>query len=165
MDKLLNVNADGNAGGIVTFVGTPRAGAARHKVQALYYEAYEDMSNRILDELVFETQVRWPVENIILKHRLGRVNIGEPSVVLRVAAQHRYEAFRACEFLIDRLKHEAPIWKKEMYEDGNASWVHCRADSTVASKSLRAERSPGSIQPGLRRCTPRNDFDKTMVIP
>ncbi len=115
----------GDAGGIVTFVGTPRMDAGTRKVSALFYEAYEPMAEAMLEELIFEAKVRWTLVNVVLKHRLGRVPLGQASVLVQVSAPHRGDAFAAAQFLMDRIKKDIPIWKKEIYEDGNGRWVRC----------------------------------------
>ncbi len=117
---------DGHVGGIVTFVGTPRASSDKQKkVLYLEYEAYETMAEKLLSELVFQTREKWPLQEVFLRHRLGKVPVGEASVFLRVSSEHRREAFAACQFLIDGIKQEVPIWKREMYDDGSHAWVHC----------------------------------------
>jgi molybdopterin synthase catalytic subunit len=67
---------------------------------------------------------RWPIARLALLHRTGRVGLGEPSVIIAVATPHRAESFEACRWLIDTLKAEVPIWKKEVWGDGSGSWVH-----------------------------------------
>ena len=137
LEKLLSARLDGEAGGIVTFVGTPRRLVNGKRISALEYEAYEEMAESRLSDLILEAQMRWPLTGVLLRHRLGRVPVGETSIVIQVCSEHRYEAFQACQFLIDVLKREVPIWKKEIYSDGKVSWVHCEhrgADSTQAAE-------------------------------
>ena len=116
---------EGLAGGIVTFVGTPRANSGNQKVLFLEYEAYETMAERLLDAMVLQARGRGSSIEVFLQHRLGKVPVGEASVYLRVSARHRHEAFSACQFLIDGLKREVPIWKKEVYREGEAKWGDC----------------------------------------
>jgi molybdopterin synthase catalytic subunit len=91
---------------------------------ALDYEAYEDMAQRRLSELETEARQRWPVIECIVVHRLGHVPIGEASVAIAVSTPHRGDAFAACQWLIDSLKRDVPIWKREQWADGTTEWVH-----------------------------------------
>jgi molybdopterin synthase catalytic subunit len=113
------------AGGIAVFLGTTRAernGDGRDLV-ALDYEAYEAMAAEQLRDLARRARERWPIVRLVVLHRTGRVAVGEPSVLIAVATAHRGEAFAACHWLIDTLKAEAAIWKKEVWNDGGHSWV------------------------------------------
>lgn len=87
----------------------------------LFYEAYRPMAERVLRDLSAQAAATFSCEFIAIEHALGDVAVGEASVLVRVAAPHRAAAFDACRFLIDRLKTEAPIWKRECWEDG-ATW-------------------------------------------
>lgn len=109
-------------GALDLFVGVVRNQNAGRVVTHLEYEAYEEMALEVLAEIETETRDRWPVSDVRLMHRLGRLEIGEPSVAVAVASPHRAEAFAACRYAIDALKQRAPIWKKEFFE-GGAVWV------------------------------------------
>jgi molybdopterin synthase catalytic subunit len=113
------------AGGITVFLGTTRS--ERHsdgrELIALDYEAYPDMATAQLCDLAARARGRWPVLRLAVLHRTGRVPVGEPSVLIAVSTPHRAEAFEACRWLIDTLKAEAAIWKKEIWSDGSGSWV------------------------------------------
>jgi len=117
---------DGRAGGIAVFLGTTRAEARPDGVEltALDYEAYPEMASRQLEDLAARARARWPILRLALLHRTGRVALGEPSVLIAVSTPHRSEAFDACRWLIDTLKAEAAIWKKEVWEDGKGTWVN-----------------------------------------
>jgi molybdopterin synthase catalytic subunit len=120
---------DPAAGGIDVFLGTTRA-EMNDRGQALLsldYEAYYDMALRQLQSLAQRARERWPIIKLALLHRTGPVGLGEPSVVIAVATPHRSEAFEACRFLIDELKRDVAIWKKEVWADGGATWVHPQA--------------------------------------
>jgi molybdopterin synthase catalytic subunit len=119
------VVTDAAAGGIAVFLGTTRAEsrAARHPLVALDYEAYPEMALQQLRDLARHAHARWPIIRLALLHRTGRVELGEPSVIIAVATPHRAEAFEACKWLIDTLKAEVAIWKKEIWADGTGSWV------------------------------------------
>jgi molybdopterin synthase catalytic subunit len=107
---------------VCVFVGVVRDTNAGRRVSFLEYEAYEEMALAQMQELAAEARRRWPVSELRLVHRLGRLEIGEASVAVAAASPHRAEAFEACRFLIDTLKRQVPIWKKEHFE-GGASWV------------------------------------------
>lgn len=109
-------------GALDLFVGVVRNENAGRRVTHLEYEAYEEMALEVLQEIEAETRRRWPLTDVRLVHRLGRLEIGEPSVAVAVASPHRAEAFAACRHAIDTLKRRAPIWKKEFFE-GGAVWV------------------------------------------
>jgi molybdopterin synthase catalytic subunit len=114
------------AGGIAVFLGTTRSekSAGGQELAALDYDAYVDMATKQMQELSSRARQRWPVEKLAILHRTGRVNVGEPSVMIGVSTGHRGEAFDACRWIIDTLKAEVAIWKKEVWGDGSASWVH-----------------------------------------
>jgi molybdopterin synthase catalytic subunit len=109
-------------GALCVFVGVVRDENAGRKVLHLEYEAYEEMALAQMEALESETRGRWRVTDVRIVHRLGRLEIGEASVAVAVAAPHRGEAFAACRHAIDTLKKTVPIWKKEFYADG-AVWL------------------------------------------
>ncbi len=113
---------DHSAGGIDVFIGTTRNFSNGKEVLSLAYEAYEPMAMKKMHEIAQEAQHRWSVKKISIVHRVGKVKIGEASVVIAVSSVHRNEAFEACRFLIDSLKKVVPIWKKEVFKDGEI-WV------------------------------------------
>jgi molybdopterin synthase catalytic subunit len=117
---------DPAAGGIGLFLGTTRQeqNPAGQSLLALDYEAYAEMAIGQLHDLARRARDRWPIVRLVILHRVGRVAVGEPSVLIAVSTPHRAEAFEACRFLIDALKSEAAIWKKEIWEDGTGTWVH-----------------------------------------
>jgi len=113
------------AGGIALFLGTTRAdtSATGQSLIALDYEAYEEMALKQFASLAERARRTWPVIKLAIHHRTGRVALAEPSVLIAVSTPHRADAFDACRWLIDTLKSEAPIWKKEIWSDGPATWV------------------------------------------
>ena len=113
-----------NAGAVVLFLGTTREFTAGRQTVALDYEAYHEMAERRLAELEAEARRRWPVVECSIVHRLGRVPLAEPSVAIVVSTPHRADAFAAGQWLIDTLKHDVPIWKREQWSDGTTEWVH-----------------------------------------
>lgn len=120
--------ADPEAGGLVVFSGVVRNETGGRRVKFLEYEAHAPMAEAKLREIGETIRARWPgVKRVAMVHRLGRLEIGEPSVVIAVSAAHRAEAFEACRFAIDRLKETVPIWKKEHFEDGEV-WVGLQSE-------------------------------------
>jgi molybdopterin synthase catalytic subunit len=112
-------------GAVVTFVGVVREQARGRTVKALVYEAYGGMARRQLERLAEEARRRWTIGEVAIVHRTGTLAVGDVSVVITVAAPHRGHGFDACEWLIDELKRTVPIWKKEIYTDGEA-WIDDR---------------------------------------
>ena len=112
-------------GGIVTFEGVTRGetDAEHGALLRLDYEAYEPMAVRELHRLADEARARWGTGRAAIVHRVGSVPPGESSVLIVAAYPHRAEAFEACRFLIDTLKKDAPIWKKDVFADGFVRWV------------------------------------------
>jgi molybdopterin synthase catalytic subunit len=110
------------AGGIVTFIGTVRNNAGGKKVLYLEYEAYPQMAEKKIAEIIDEIKSKWQIEDISVTHRVGRLEIGDIAVVIAVSSGHRLEAFQACQYAIDRIKEIVPIWKKEFYEEGS-KWI------------------------------------------
>jgi molybdopterin synthase catalytic subunit len=112
------------AGAVVLFLGTTRELTNGKQTVALDYEAYGEMAQRKLAEFEAETRRRWPVIECIMVHRLGRVPPAEASVAIAVSTPHRSDAFAAGQWLIDSLKRDVPIWKREQWADGTTEWVH-----------------------------------------
>lgn len=111
------------AGGVDIFVGTTRQWTGERETLRLEYECYPAMARAELERLLAVAQERWPVERACILHRLGVVPVAEPSVIVGVATPHRAEAFAATRFLIDALKRQVPIWKREVLSDGQKEWV------------------------------------------
>ena len=113
---------DAARGGLVTFTGVVRAESRGKTVVRLTYEAYGAMAEKVLAGIAREAEARWPGAQLAVVHRVGVLVPGDVAVVIAAAAPHRAEAFEACRFAIERLKEDAPIWKRETYLDGE-SWV------------------------------------------
>ncbi|MBC7923903.1 MAG: molybdenum cofactor biosynthesis protein MoaE [Ferruginibacter sp.] len=124
-DVIAAVQSD-RAGAVDVFIGVVRNRSQSKNVVRLEYEAYEAMALRKLRELAAEAKMRWPVEEVAIVHRKGVLQVGEVAVVVAVSTPHRKEAFEACQYLIDTLKEVVPIWKKEVYEDGE-TWIAAHA--------------------------------------
>ena len=117
----------GSSGAVVTFLGTTRETTGDRRVRALEYEAYVPMAESKLAQVAEEMKERWEVNEVAIAHRLGRLDIGEISLVVAIASAHRREAFAACQYAVDRIKQTVPIWKKEFFEGGEV-WVESPED-------------------------------------
>jgi molybdopterin synthase catalytic subunit len=117
------------AGAVVLFLGTTRELTAGRQTVALDYEAYQEMAEKQLAVLEAEARRRWPVIECNIVHRLGSVPPTEASVAIAVSTPHRADAFVAGQWLIDSLKHDVPIWKREQWSDGTQEWVHPGIDT------------------------------------
>jgi molybdopterin synthase catalytic subunit len=122
LDAAVQEVRDDAAGAIATFTGTVRRRSRDRSVQYLEYEAYEGMAEETMAELAAELSARHDLCAIAIHHRVGRVEIGEPSVVIAVSSPHRAAALAACKEAIDTLKGTVPLWKKEVYEGGE-EWI------------------------------------------
>jgi molybdopterin synthase catalytic subunit len=109
-------------GAFCLFVGIVRNENAGRAVRHLEYEAYEEMAIPLMQQIADDARRQWPVTAVRMVHRLGRLEVGDPSVAVAVVSPHRAEAFAACRYVIDTLKARVPIWKKEYYADGSA-WL------------------------------------------
>lgn len=109
-------------GAVALFLGTARNDSAGRRVLFLEYEAYSGMAEREMERIADEARATFEVSRVAIVHRTGRIEIGEASVGIVVAAPHRAEALDACRFVIDALKQRVPIWKREHFADG-AVWV------------------------------------------
>jgi len=122
VNKLLNDVSDQSSGASVLFTGTVRDHNKQDKVSKLHYETYQEMAEKILQEIENEIHAKWKINKFIAIHRTGTLKVGEVSVAVAVSSEHRKEAFEACKFGIDSIKEKAPIWKKEFTESG-AEWL------------------------------------------
>ena len=122
-DEALAFVADPGAGGTCVFVGTVRDHSDAGDVTGLSYEAWDDLALARLGAIAEEILSRWPIRKVAILHRTGDLSIGEASVVVAASAPHRADAFEACRHGIERLKEDAPIWKKEGLSSGEAHWV------------------------------------------
>lgn len=101
--------------------------SAGQRVLFLEYEAFPEMAESLLEDLIKQAYSQWPVEEIKLLHRIGRVELGQIAVAIEVLSAHRDEAYQASRFLIEEIKHKVPIWKKEFFEDGTSAWRSCHS--------------------------------------
>ena len=117
-------------GGIALFLGTVRRHSRHEKVIWLEYEAYPAMALRSFQTIAEEVHRQWGVERISIVHRVGRLQVGDIAVAVVAASPHRKEAFKACQYAINRVKEISPIWKKELTEEG-CVWVNDACDSQL----------------------------------
>jgi molybdopterin synthase catalytic subunit len=130
----------GSDGAVTTFVGLVRNHNLGRRVLYLEYEAYEPLALRAFELISEEIATRWPGVRLALHHRVGRIEIGDASVVIAAASAHRADAFRACRYAIERVKQIAPIWKREFFEGGDV-WIEgATADPADAAARAEAER-------------------------
>jgi MoaE-MoaD fusion protein len=122
VDDLVNVVLTGGDGAVVTFVGTVRDNNDGRSVVALEYEAYAGMAEAEMERIGAEMISKHSLHNIAMRHRTGKLAVGEISVIIAAASPHRAEAFAACSEALDMLKATVPVWKKEYFEDGEV-WV------------------------------------------
>jgi molybdopterin synthase catalytic subunit len=111
-----------DSGGIDVFIGTVRNATKGKPVIRLEFEAYEPMALAEMEKIAKHAQEKWRVQKVLIHHRVGVLEVGEVPVIIAVSAAHRAAAFDACRFIIDTLKQTVPIWKKEIFEDGEV-WV------------------------------------------
>ena len=122
LDRVVEEVRSDDAGAIATFSGTTRVHSRGRTVTHLDYEAYEGMAERVMEEIAEALCARYDLTAIAIHHRIGRVSIGETSVVIAASAPHRQDALAACKDAIDELKERVPLWKKEAYEGGE-EWI------------------------------------------
>jgi len=113
------------SGALVVFLGVVRDEDQGRKVRYLEYDAYRSMAEKEMRRVGEEVLARWPLTRIAVRHRFGRLEVGETALVVAASAPHRSDAFEACRYAIDRIKEIVPIWKKEVWEDGEA-WLEGR---------------------------------------
>ncbi|KYG73739.1 MULTISPECIES: molybdenum cofactor biosynthesis protein MoaE [Roseivirga] len=118
----IDLVSDNGSGGLVVFIGNVRNKTKDKAVQYLDFESYEPMALKEMQKIADEAVSRWNLHDMVIHHRVGKVPIGEEAVIIACSSPHRKESFAACEFAIDTLKETVPIWKKEVFEDGEV-WV------------------------------------------
>jgi len=110
------------SGAVALFLGVVRDHSHGRRVLYLEYDAYPEMAERKLREVAEEALARWPITDVAVAHRTGRLEIGETSLLVAVSSPHRHDAFAACHHIVNRIKEVVPIWKKEVWEGGEA-WI------------------------------------------
>jgi len=134
----------GRHGAVAVFVGNVRGENLGRRVAELHYEAYEPLAVNVFGIISAEVAEAWPGVIVAVRHRIGRVAVGDASIVIAAASPHRAEAFQACRYVIERIKQIAPIWKREMF-DGGEAWIEgATADpSDAAARRAAYERACG----------------------
>ena len=135
---LLDAKGDGS---VVTFAGLVRDHNQGRQVRFLEYEAYEPLAIRALQRIVDEARDLWPGARVAVHHRLGRLEIGEASIVIAAASAHRADAFAACRYTIERVKQIVPIWKREHFEGGDVWLEGATADPDDQAAREKAYRT------------------------
>ncbi len=124
LEEVYSLADDAGNGAVVIMSGMVRDRTDGKPVVALEYQAYEPMALHVFQQIAANIRQQWQdVNSVVIHHRVGRLEIGKISVLVAVGCPHRAEAFEACRYAIDTLKHNAPIWKKEHWADGSSSWV------------------------------------------
>jgi molybdopterin synthase catalytic subunit len=122
VEEILNSSVDKNCGAVVSFTGVVRRENKGKEVKEILYEAYDKMALKVLKNIEEEAIKKFGVERVQIIHRKGVLKPGEVSLLIAVSSKHRQEAFFACWFIIEEIKKSLPIWKKEIFEDGE-EWV------------------------------------------
>jgi molybdopterin synthase catalytic subunit len=128
-------------GAVVTFAGLVRNHNQGRQVRFLEYEAYEPLAIRALQRIVDEARELWPGARVAVHHRLGRLEIGEASIVIAAASPHRADAFAACRYTIERVKQIVPIWKREHFDGGDVWLEGATADPDDEAARNKAYRT------------------------
>jgi molybdopterin synthase catalytic subunit len=124
IDRILTHCNEESCGAVSSFLGTTRRWTHGVETAYLEYDAYREMALAKMHELADSAIERWKAQRVAIVHRLGRVDVGHASVAIAVACPHRAEAIAACHWLIDELKVQVPIWKKEWYAVQSPKWIH-----------------------------------------
>ncbi|HEV8611243.1 MAG TPA: molybdenum cofactor biosynthesis protein MoaE [Thermoanaerobaculia bacterium] len=119
-------------GAVCVFVGVVRNESDGRPTVAIEYEAYGEMAESEMARIARSLAAEWPRARLRIRHRVGRLAVGEPSVAIVAAAPHRDEAFAACRAAIERIKKSVPIWKREIHPDGSSEWVDPTRPDTIA---------------------------------
>ena len=125
LDKFFSFSSGNSCGAVVSFAGIVRDYDEGRRVKKLYYECYPSMAAKMISQLIIQARQKWAVDEIRILHRVGYLKIGETAVAIAVSSAHRDEAFECCRFLIEHIKKEVPIWKKQSFVDGTSEWVLC----------------------------------------
>lgn len=130
VQKVIDTASSLGAGAVNVFIGTVRNNAHNKNVLWLEYEAYETMAIAEIKKIIDDASHRWPLLGWAVSHRIGTLRPGEVAVVVAVSTPHRKDSFDACQYIMDTIKEKAPIWKKEVFEDGE-EWVSARPEMTA----------------------------------
>ncbi len=139
-DKVLASVQSDQSGASVLFVGTTRQFTGDKETLKLDYECYEPMAIKKMQQLCDQARIRWPVTECSIVHRVGTIELGEASIVVAVSTPHRLASFEAAQWIVDTLKQQVPIWKREYWADGTQEWVH--PDQAVVEQFNRPASVP-----------------------
>lgn len=159
--------ADPACGGYAAFEGWVRDTNEGRRVSRLEYEAFEPLALREGERILAEASERFGITRLACVHRLGALGIGELAVWVGASAPHRDEAFRACRYVIDEVKHRLPIWKKEHYTDGDSGWVNCERCAAAAShQHPHVHEHPRAHEPARRHAhaAPEPDYSRQTIL-
>ncbi|MGB3693307.1 MAG: molybdenum cofactor biosynthesis protein MoaE [Spirulinaceae cyanobacterium] len=124
LEQVYQLADDPGNGAVVLMSGMVRNKTENRSVAYLDYQAYEPMALQVFEQIAKEIHQKWPeVKRVVIHHRIGKLKIGEISVLIAIGSPHRAAAFAACSYGIDTLKYNAPVWKKEYWQDGSSTWV------------------------------------------
>jgi len=153
--KALGAVGDPGAGAVVMFLGTVRDHSEAGGVERIEYEAYAPMAEKSLAKTEQEVKRRWPATKAVkIIHRVGLLSVGEVSVAVVISSPHRAEAFEACRYAIEAIKHDAPIWKREKLADGRDVWVEGIAIGPARGGARRTSSRRMPRQKGQPRSGP-----------
>jgi molybdopterin synthase catalytic subunit len=141
VEGLIGLVSDGGGhGAVASFIGVVRNSNLSRRVTHLEYEAYKPLAVKALDQICAEAGREWPGVRLAVHHRIGRLAIGEASIVIAAASAHRAQAFAACRYVIERVKQIVPVWKHEFFEGGEV-WIEgATADPADETARLEAVR-------------------------
>ena len=122
--RVLESVGSNECGANVLFVGMTRQFTAERETMTLNYECYAEMALSTMRDLADQARAKWPVKNVSIVHRIGEVAIGQASIAVAVSSPHRRDSFDSASWLLEALKKQVPIWKKEHWADGSTDWVH-----------------------------------------
>lgn len=131
LERLVNGKLASSSGARAVFAGYVRDTNEGKQVSKLFYECYVSMAERQIESIVDEANKKWPLNRVFVLHRVGWLSVGEIAIVVVVDSAHRKEAFAACEWIVDAVKRDVPIWKKEVYVDKTNDWVECNMPHKV----------------------------------
>jgi molybdopterin synthase catalytic subunit len=134
-EEFFFLRPDLSSGGLSMFFGIVRNHHQGRAVRSLFYECYVSMANNQIERIRKEIKARMGLSDIHILHRIGHLEVGEIALAVSAASAHRAEAFTACEEVVERIKKEVPIWKKEFYADGTHEWVRCHHENAVECQS------------------------------
>ncbi len=140
VDRLASTVGRNTSGAVASFLGIVREIARGRRVSYLEYDAYPEMAAATMRRIGEEIRSRWPIDEIAMVHRIGRLTIGEASIAIVVSSPHRREALEACAYAIERVKEIVPIWKKEVWADG-AEWIGSTVDEYAEGKRQKENGS------------------------